>query len=107
MTANVKIRHRVCGAYSAYILTKQKGKKEEKETKTQGKQQLRATLVRGHCLEILIVLAAVHGLLGLPGLYARSSLHSCTPQPSPPLLPTPSPSLIGHLTSVDVKQNVY
>ena len=25
MTANVKIRNRVCGAYSAYILTKQGG----------------------------------------------------------------------------------
>ena len=49
---------------------------------------------------ISIVLAAVHGLLGLPGLCARSSLHSFSPFP-------PSPSPKSHLASVDEKQNVY
>ena len=37
------------------------------------------------------------------GRYPRSSLHSFVPFPPPPPL---SPSLISHLTSVDVKQNV-
>ena len=63
------------------------------------KQRLRGTLVaaqwRGHRLNTSIALAAVHGLLGLPGRCSRSSLHS--PPPSPP-----SPSLLGHLASVDV-----
>ena len=58
-------------------------------------------MARGHCLNILVVLAAVHGLLGLPGRCARSSLHSFAP--FSPL----SPSLIDHLASVDVKHNVY
>ena len=54
-------------------------------------------MARGHRLNTSIVLAAVHGLSGLfravsavePSLYR--------------LLPTLSPSLIGHLASVDVK----
>ena len=57
-------------------------------------------MARGHRLNTSIVLAAVHGLLGLPGLCARSSLNSLAPFP-PPL----SPSLISNLASVDVKQN--
>ena len=48
-----------------------------------------------------IVLAAVHGLLGLPGRCARSNLHSFSPPPPP------FPSLKSHLASVDIKQNVY
>ena len=67
------------------------------------KQHLRSTLVaaqwRGDTASI--VLAAVHGLLGLPGRCARSSLHSLAP-PSPT---SPSPSLISNLTSVDAKHN--
>ena len=43
----------------------------------------------------LVVLAAVHGHLGLPGWRLLSSLH---PHPTPT-------SLISNLTSVDVKQN--
>ena len=58
-------------------------------------------MARGHRLNISIVLAAVHGLLGLPGRCARSSLHSLVP--FAPL----SPSLISILASVDVKQKVY
>ena len=38
-------------------------------------------MARGHCRNIVAVLAAVHGLLGLPGRYARSSLHSFAPFP--------------------------
>ena len=41
-------------------------------------------MARGHCLNILVVLAAVHGLLGLPGRCARSSLHSFAPSPPCP-----------------------
>ena len=59
-------------------------------------------MARGHRLNISIVLAAVHGPLGLPGRCARSSLHSLAPS-----VPTLSPSLISILASVDVKQNVY
>ena len=58
---------------------------------------------RGHRLNVSIVLAAVHGLLGLLCRCARSSHHS----PPPPPTPTFSPSLINHLASVNVKQNVY
>ena len=58
-------------------------------------------MARGHRLNTSIVLADVHGLLGLPGRCARSSLHSLAPPPPPP-----SPSLISILASVDVKQNV-
>ena len=36
-------------------------------------------VARGHCLNILVVLAVVHGLLGLPGRRARSSLQSFAP----------------------------
>ena len=53
-------------------------------------------MARGRCLNILVVLAAVRVLLGLPSRCARS-LPSTT---------TLSPSLIGHLAFVDVKQNV-
>ena len=56
------------------------------------KQQLRGTLVTkqwrmGHCLNIFIVLAAVHGL---PGRSAHSSLHSFSPLPYSPS-PCPRP----------------
>ena len=54
---------------------------------------------RGHCLNVFVVPEAVHGLLGLPGRRARSRLHSFSP--TSPL------SLISHLASVDVKQNVH
>ena len=42
-------------------------------------------MARGHCLNILVALAAVHGLLGLPGRCARSS-HSLflPPRRTPP-----------------------
>ena len=53
----------------------------------------------GHCLNIFVVLAAVHGVLGLPGWRLRLSLHTFVP------LPPLSPSLINILLSVDVKQN--
>ena len=58
-------------------------------------------MARGHRLNTSIVLAAAHGLLGLPGRCARSSLHTLAP--FHPL----SPSLISILASVDIKQNVY
>ena len=66
-------------------------------------------MARGHYLNILVVLVAVHGLLGLPGRGARSSLHSFSflSPPPPPRPPSQSPSLISHLASVDVKENVY
>ena len=64
-------------------------------------------VARGHHFHTSFVLAAVHGLLGLPGRCARSSLHSFAPPPPHPRPPHPSPSLIGHIASVDVKQNVY
>ena len=57
-------------------------------------------MARGHCLNILVVLAAVHGLLGLSGRSARSSLHSLF-LPAFPL----SPSLISNLVFVDVETN--
>ena len=50
-----------------------------------------------------IVLAAVHGLLCLPGRYAIEPSLFCPP--SPPPLPSSFP--ISHLASVDAKQNVY
>ena len=68
------------------------------------KQQLRSTLVatqwRGpHCLNIVVVLAVFHGLLGLPVWSARSShSHSLT---------SPPPSLISLMVSVDVKHHGY
>ena len=52
---------------------------------------------RGHRLNTSIVLEAVHGLSGLFRTVSEPSL-------SRPL-PTLSPSLIGHLASVDVKQH--
>ena len=36
-------------------------------------------MARGHSLNTSIVLAAVHGLLGLPGRCARSSINSFAP----------------------------
>ena len=60
----------------------------------------RWAMARGHSLNTSIVLAAVHGLSGLfRAPFPRSSLSFSRP------LPTLSPSLIGHLASVDVKQH--
>ena len=56
-------------------------------------------MARGHRLNTSIVLAAVHGLSGL-----FRALSAVEPSLSRPL-PTLSPSLIGHLASVDVKQH--
>ena len=56
------------------------------------KQQLHSTLVaaqwRGDTA--LTLLAAVHGLLGLPGRCARSCLHSLAPPPPPTSVPVPN-----------------
>ena len=52
---------------------------------------------RGHRLNTSIVLAAVHGLSGLFRAVSAVEPSLCHP------LPTLSPSLIGHLASVDVK----
>ena len=60
----------------------------------------------GHCLNILVVLAVVHCLLGLPGRCTQSSLYSLAPCPPSPPHP-PFPSLISNLASVDMKQNGY
>ena len=57
----------------------------------------RWAMARGHRLNISIVLAAVHGLSGLFQAVSPVEPSLCHP------LPTLSPSLIGHLTSVDVK----
>ena len=54
-------------------------------------------MARGHRLNTVIVLVAVHDLLGLPG--PRGRAFTLSPPP-------PSPSLISILASVDVKQNV-
>ena len=54
-------------------------------------------MARRHRLNTSIVLAAVHGLSGL--FRAVSAVESSLCRP----LPTLSPSLIGHLASVDVK----
>ena len=59
----------------------------------------RWAMARGHRLNTSIVLAAVHALSGLFRAVPRSSLSLSRP------LPTLSPSLIGHLASVDVKQH--
>ena len=59
----------------------------------------RWAMARGHRLNTSIVLVAVHGLSGLFGRFSWSSLSLSRP------LPTLSPSLIGHLASVDVKQH--
>ena len=55
-------------------------------------------MAKKHRLNTSVVMAAVHGLLGLLG--RTSTL-------SPSSLPSMSPSLISILTSVDVKQNIY
>ena len=39
------------------------------------------TMARGHCLNSLIVLAAVHGLLSLPGQSTASSVFRGSPRP--------------------------
>ena len=57
----------------------------------------RWAMARGHCLNTSIVLAAVHGLSGLFRAVSAVEPSLCRP------LPTLSPSLIGHLASVDVK----
>ena len=59
----------------------------------------RWAMARGHHLNTSIVLAAVHGLSGL--FRAVSAVEPSLFHPLPP----PSPSLISHLASVDVKQN--
>ena len=59
----------------------------------------RWAIVRGHRLNTSIVLAAVHGLSGL--FRAVSTVEPALFRP----LPLLSPSLISHLTSVDIKQN--
>ena len=56
-------------------------------------------MARGHRLNTSIVLAAVHDLSGL-----FPTVSAVEPSPSR-LLPTLSPSLIGHPASVDVKQH--
>ena len=59
----------------------------------------RSAMVRGHRLNTSIVQAAVHGLSGL-----FRTVSAVEPSLSR-LLPTLSPSVIGHLASVDVKQH--
>ena len=59
----------------------------------------RWAMARGHRLNTSIVLAAVHGLSGLFRTVFVVEPSLCRP------LPTLSPSLIGHLASVDVKQH--
>ena len=59
----------------------------------------RWAMARGHRLNTSIVLAAVHGLSGLFRTVSAVEPSLCRP------LPTLSPSLIGHLASVDVKQH--
>ena len=54
-------------------------------------------MARRHRLNTSIVLAAVHGLSGLFQAVSAVEPSLCRP------LPTLSPSLIGHLASVDVK----
>ena len=58
-------------------------------------------MARGHRLNTSVVLAAVHGLSGL--FRAVSAVEPSFFRPLPPL----SLSLISHLASVDIKQNVY
>ena len=59
----------------------------------------RWAIERGHRLNTSIVLAVVHGLSGLFQMVSTVEPSLCRP------LPTLSPSLIGHLASVDVKQH--
>ena len=58
-----------------------------------------------HCLNTAVVLAAVHGLLGLlrVGANGRATHSFSLPPPSP----SPSPSLISLMVSVDVKHHIY
>ena len=51
------------------------------------------TMPSGHCLNIFVVLVAVHSILGLLGWCLQSTF-----------TPLPPPSLINNLISVDVKQ---
>ena len=60
----------------------------------------RWAMARGHRLNTSIVLAVVHSLPDL--FWAVSTVEPSLFRPLPPL----SPSLISHLASVDVKQNV-
>ena len=69
------------------------------------KQQLHSTLVSVqwwgfHCLNIVVVLAVVHGLLSLLGQNAHSS-HSLSPPPPP--IPN---IVIRFMVSVDVKHHI-
>ena len=59
----------------------------------------RWAMARGHRLNTSIVLAEVHGLSCLFRAVSAVEPSLCRP------LPTLSPSLIGHLASVDVKQH--
>ena len=59
----------------------------------------RWAMARGHRLNTSIVLAVVHGLSGLFRTVSAVEHSLCRP------LPSLSPSLIGHLASVDVKQH--
>ena len=59
----------------------------------------RWAMAKGHRLNTSIVLAAVHGLSG--PFRAVSAVQPSLSRP----LPTLSPSLTGHLASVDVKQH--
>ena len=58
----------------------------------------RWAMARGHRLNTSIVLTAAHGLSGLFRAVSAVEPSVCRP------LPTLSPSLTGHLASVDVKQ---
>ena len=59
----------------------------------------RWAMARGHRLNTSIVLAVIHGLSGLFRAVSAVEPSLCRP------LPTLSPSLIGHLASVDIKQH--
>ena len=59
----------------------------------------RWAMARGHRRNTSIVLVAVHGLSGLFRAVSVVEPSLCRP------LPTLSPSLIGHLASMDVKQH--
>ena len=61
-------------------------------------QQLRGTVVVAQCRAYTVVLAAVHGSLGLPGWRLFRGFTLLSP------FSHSSPSLIGLLASVDVKQ---
>ena len=59
----------------------------------------RWAMARGHRLNTSIVLAAVHGLSGLFRVVSAVKPSLCRP------LSTLSPSLIGHLASMEIKQH--